>query len=218
MRPGLAGRTPSHFRSSGLAKESSTKLFSPSHLNHSNGHGSKSHTPSEHPNPHLNGLKWVVHLLQNGIPKRFDPRPNRSQPPTFQFEAELGERAAVQMAHRAFERETFSARPRASRRRQQRRPPAATAAGSPLPRPRQNRGERRCFPASRKGIFHDLPMLASKLRGEPVIFLCLLVIVFGEAFSIIFLTLACQSRGTLCNHIVELTLFNQLPEWKGQNK
>ena len=28
------------------------------------GHGSKSSTPSEHPNPHKNRLKWVVHLPQ----------------------------------------------------------------------------------------------------------------------------------------------------------
>ena len=32
-----------------------------------NGHGSKSHTPSAHPNPRQNRLKWVVHLPQNGI-------------------------------------------------------------------------------------------------------------------------------------------------------
>ena len=32
------------------------------------GHGSKPRTPSEHPNPHSNRLKWVVHLPQNGIP------------------------------------------------------------------------------------------------------------------------------------------------------
>ena len=30
------------------------------------GHGSKSRTPSEHPNSHSNRLKWVVHLPQNG--------------------------------------------------------------------------------------------------------------------------------------------------------
>ena len=35
---------------------------------HSNGHESKARTPwpSEHPNPHKNTLKWVVHLPQNG--------------------------------------------------------------------------------------------------------------------------------------------------------
>ena len=36
------------------------------------GHGSNPPTPSEHPNPHKNGPKWVVHLPvhlpQNGIP------------------------------------------------------------------------------------------------------------------------------------------------------
>ena len=37
------------------------------------GHGSKSRTPSEHPNPHENRLKWVVHLAQNGI-NGFDPQ------------------------------------------------------------------------------------------------------------------------------------------------
>ena len=30
------------------------------------GHGSKSRTPSEHPNPHSNTLKWMVRLPQNG--------------------------------------------------------------------------------------------------------------------------------------------------------
>ena len=34
----------------------------------STGHGSKSRTPSEHPNPHQNSPKRVVHLPQNGIP------------------------------------------------------------------------------------------------------------------------------------------------------
>ena len=32
-------------------------------------------TPSEHPNPHENRLKWVVHLPQNGT-IGFDPQPN----------------------------------------------------------------------------------------------------------------------------------------------
>ena len=40
------------------------------------GHGSKSRTLSEDPNPHQNRLKWVVHLPQNGT-IGFDP------PPTF---------------------------------------------------------------------------------------------------------------------------------------
>ena len=31
-------------------------------------------TPSEHPNPHENRLKWVVHLPQNGT-ICFDPQP-----------------------------------------------------------------------------------------------------------------------------------------------
>ena len=36
---------------------------------HTFGHGSKSRlSPSEHPNPHKNRLKWVVHLPQDGIP------------------------------------------------------------------------------------------------------------------------------------------------------
>ena len=45
-----------------------------------NGHGSKSHTPSEHPNPHYNRLKWVVHLPRNGT-IGFDPQPNANSPP-----------------------------------------------------------------------------------------------------------------------------------------
>ena len=32
------------------------------------GHGSKPRTPSQHPNPHKNGPKWLVHLPQNAIP------------------------------------------------------------------------------------------------------------------------------------------------------
>ena len=42
---------------------------------HPHGHGSKARTPSEHPNPHENRLKWVVHLPQNGN-IGFDPQPN----------------------------------------------------------------------------------------------------------------------------------------------
>ena len=38
------------------------------------GFGSKSRTPSEHPNPHYNRLKWVVHLPRNGT-SGFDPQP-----------------------------------------------------------------------------------------------------------------------------------------------
>ena len=38
------------------------------------GHGSQPHTPSEHPNPHQNGLKWAVHLSQNGT-IGVDPQP-----------------------------------------------------------------------------------------------------------------------------------------------
>ena len=33
-------------------------------VRYSLGHGSKPHTPSEHPNPHKSRLKWVVHLSQ----------------------------------------------------------------------------------------------------------------------------------------------------------
>ena len=35
-----------------------------------NGHGSKSQTPSKHPNPHYNRLKWVV----NSPTPKWDPK------------------------------------------------------------------------------------------------------------------------------------------------
>ena len=38
------------------------------------GYGSKPRTPSEHPNPHQNKLRWVVDLPQNGT-IGVDPRP-----------------------------------------------------------------------------------------------------------------------------------------------
>ena len=41
---------------------------------HRFGHGSKSRTASEHPNLHLNRLKWVVHLPQL-VTIGFDPHP-----------------------------------------------------------------------------------------------------------------------------------------------
>ena len=36
--------------------------------------------PSEHPNPHYNRLKWVVHLPQNGTIV-FEPQPHKILPP-----------------------------------------------------------------------------------------------------------------------------------------
>ena len=41
------------------------------------GHRLKAHISSEHPNPHQNRLKWVVHLPQNGT-IAFDPQPDPS--------------------------------------------------------------------------------------------------------------------------------------------